>query len=37
MTLEEAKLCRELLMFERQYEYTPQNQFHQRLISLCEH
>mmetsp|Transcript_3299 Transcript_3299/g.3613 ORF Transcript_3299/g.3613 Transcript_3299/m.3613 type:complete len:494 (+) Transcript_3299:73-1554(+) len=33
----DAKLYRELLMFERKYEYSEQNNFHQRGISLCEH
>jgi hypothetical protein len=37
MSLEEAKAYRELLMFERKYEYSEQNKFHQRGISLCEH
>jgi hypothetical protein len=37
MTLDEAKAYRELLMFERKYEYSEQNKFHQRGISLCEH
>jgi len=37
MSLTDAKLYRELLMFERKYEYSEQNTFHQRGISLCEH
>ncbi len=37
MTLEEAIAFRELLMFERKYETTDQNNFYQRGWSLCEH
>ena len=37
MSLEDAKLYRELLMFERKFEYSEQNAFHQRGLSLCEH
>ncbi len=37
MTLEDAKLYRELLMFERKFEFIEQNSFHKRGICLCEH
>lgn len=37
MKLEDAKMYQELLMFERKYEYSTQNAFHQRVFSLCEH
>src|SRR6185312_9103615 len=37
MSMEDAKLYRELLMFERKFEYGEQNKFHQRGLSLCEH
>jgi hypothetical protein len=37
MSLEEAKMYRELLMFERKFEYSEQNSFHQRDYALCEH
>jgi hypothetical protein len=37
MTLEDAKTYRELSMFERKFEYSGQNDFHQREFSLCEH
>lgn len=37
MSLEDAKFYRELLMFERKYEYSEQNDFHQRSFTLCEH
>ncbi len=37
MSLGDAKLYRELLMFERNYEYGDQNKFHKRGVTLCEH
>lgn len=37
MKLEDAKMYQELLMFERKYECSNQNAFHQRVFSLCEH
>ncbi len=37
MSLGDAKLYRELLMFERKYEYGDQNKFHKRGFTLCEH
>jgi hypothetical protein len=37
MSLDEAKMYRELLMYERKFEYSEQNAFHQRIYSLCEH
>ncbi len=37
MTLEDAKLYRELLMFQRKYEIDEQTQFFERGWSLCEH
>ncbi|XWV26811.1 hypothetical protein QJ857_gp0240 [Tupanvirus soda lake] len=37
MSLEDAKLYRELLMFQRKYEISDQNSFYERGWSLCEH
>jgi len=37
MTLDNAKIYRELLMFQRKYEVTDQNSFFERSWSLCEH
>ncbi|XWV25477.1 hypothetical protein QJ856_gp0282 [Tupanvirus deep ocean] len=37
MSLEDAKLYRELLMFQRKYEISNQNSFYERGWSLCEH
>ena len=37
MTLEDAKLYRELLMFQRKFEINEQNSFYKRGWSLCEH
>jgi hypothetical protein len=33
----DAKLFRELLMFERKYEVKEQNKFYERGWSFCEH
>ena len=37
MSLQDAKLYRELLMFERKYEMKDQSNFFERSFSLCEH
>ncbi len=37
MSLEEAKMCRELLMFHRKYKIKEQGNFFERGWSLCEH
>lgn len=37
MTLEEARIYRELLMFQRKYKVDDQNNFSERSFSLCEH
>lgn len=37
MSLADAKIYRELLMFQRKYEITDQNTFFERGWSLCEH
>lgn len=37
MSLEEAKMYRELLMFQRKYETKDQKNFYERGFSLCEH
>lgn len=37
MSLEDAKVYRELLMFERKFEISDQNSFYERGWSLCEH
>lgn len=37
MSLEDAKLFRELLMFQRKYQISDQNSFYERGWSLCEH
>ncbi len=37
MSLKDAKILRELLMFERKYEISDQNAFFERGWSLCEH
>lgn len=37
MTLEDAQMYRELLMFQRKYEIDDQTQFFERGWSLCEH
>ena len=37
ISLEDAKMYRELLMYERKYEIKNQNKFYERTWSLCEH
>ncbi len=37
MKLEDAKIYRELLMFQRKYKVDDQNNFFERSFSLCEH
>jgi len=37
ITLDDAKIFRELLMFQRKYEISDQNSFFERGWSLCEH
>ena len=37
ISLEDARMYRELLMFQRKFEISDQNNFFQRGFSLCEH